>query len=217
MRRRELLLASLALLAVPWRAAAAAQPAVTMVLKSLKNPFFELMTAGARKHYAQHRAEYRLTLDGVPEESDVAGQVKIIETSIARRDQILIITPADSRAIIPALIKAIQSGMLVINLDNKLDDRALAGHGVNIPFVGPSNFNGARAVGRLCAARAETAQQGGRDRGPARLHQRQGAQRRLPRGDRQRRHEPGRHRLGRLGAGQGPRRRHGAAAANAGP
>lgn len=147
MRRRELLLASLALLAVPWRAAAAAQPAVTMVLKSLKNPFFELMTAGARKHHAQHRAEYRLTLDGVPEESDVAGQVKIIETSIARRDQILIITPADSRAIIPALIKAIQSGMLVINLDNKLDDRALAGHGVNIPFVGPSNFNGARAVG----------------------------------------------------------------------
>ncbi|MGR2661783.1 hypothetical protein ACUXVY_09300 [Chromobacterium haemolyticum] len=44
--------------------------------------------------------------------------------------QILLITPADSGAIIPALIKAVRSGLLVINLDNKLDNRALASHGV---------------------------------------------------------------------------------------
>ena len=114
-----------------------------MVLKSLKNPFFELMTAGARKHHAQHRAEYRLTLDGVPEESDVAGQVKIIETSIARRDQILIITPADSRH---------HPGADQGDTERHAGDQS--GQQAGRPragrprrqhsFVGPSNFNGAR-------------------------------------------------------------------------
>ncbi|MCP1292793.1 MULTISPECIES: substrate-binding domain-containing protein [Chromobacterium] len=147
MRRRAFLLASLGLLAWPRLAAAATKPAVTLVLKSLRNPFFSVMTAGARRHHAQHSGDYQLTIDGVQGETDLAGQIKIVEACIARREQILLITPADSRAIIPALIKAVQSGLLVINLDNKLDDRALASHGVNIPFVGPSNFSGARAVG----------------------------------------------------------------------
>ncbi|MFR9705047.1 substrate-binding domain-containing protein, partial [Aeromonas sanarellii] len=36
-------------------------------------------------------------------------------------------------------------------MDNKLDDRALVLEGVNIPFVGPSNFAGARSVGEQVA------------------------------------------------------------------
>lgn len=70
---------------------------------------------------------------------------QIAEKPLLQRDdrrcaQILLITPADSRAIIPALIKALRSSLLVINLENKLDNRALASHGVWHSLCRPQQF-----------------------------------------------------------------------------
>ncbi|WP_204378122.1 substrate-binding domain-containing protein [Chromobacterium sphagni] len=135
------------LLAVPFAAGAARKPAITIALKSLRNQFFTMMIAGADQHRLTHHGEYQLTIEGVQDETDVKGQEAIVQRCLDRHDDVLIIAPTDSSAMIPILLKTIASHTLVINVDNKLDERALVRANVNIPFVGPSNFTGARSVG----------------------------------------------------------------------
>lgn len=131
--------------------AAGNKPVIAVLLKSLRNEFFRVMADGARAHQARRKGDYELILQGVQEETDVKGQQAQIEQLLARRVDAIVIVPADSVTMLPILLKAVAAGVLVINLDNKLDDRALASAQVNIPFVGPSNFNGARGVGEYIA------------------------------------------------------------------
>jgi len=49
--------------------------------------------------------------------------------------------------------KALDAGIEVVNIDNKLDEAVLADRGVRIPFVGPDNRKGARMVGEYLAQR----------------------------------------------------------------
>ncbi|MGQ5523022.1 substrate-binding domain-containing protein [Chitinimonas sp. PSY-7] len=128
-------------------AAPATKSLVGVVLKSMRNEFFQQMAEGAKTHYLQHSNEYELALSGVQEETDVKGQEAIVQQLIARRASALVVVPADSVDMLPVLITAMNAGVLVINMDNKLDDRALAAAQVNVPFVGPSNYNGAKSVG----------------------------------------------------------------------
>ncbi|WP_137936136.1 substrate-binding domain-containing protein [Chitinivorax sp. B] len=130
---------------------AAGKPVIGMLLKSMRNEFFKLMADAAQKYYRAKASEFELLLDGVQEETDVKGQEDIIKRWAGRQLDALIVVPADSVTLLPTLLKAIERGCLVINMDNKLDDRALAAAGVNIPFVGPSNFAGAKSVGEYVA------------------------------------------------------------------
>ena len=122
-----------------------------VVLKAMRNEFFALMAEGARAHHGRRQTEYELTVQGIDGETDVAAQERLVLKLIEQRVHALVIVPADSNALLPVLLKALKAGVLVVNLDNKLDDRALATAGVNIPFVGPSNFQGSRSVGDYVA------------------------------------------------------------------
>jgi ribose transport system substrate-binding protein len=149
MPRRHLFLILLAgcLAWLPGPALAGKKPTVTIVLKSLRNEYFTMMIRGAELHHAQHAQDYQLNIEGVQRETDVKGQEAIIKRHLASHDEALIIAPADSKALLPLLSKAIANKTIIINLDNKMDERSLVEAGLNIPFVGPSNFNGARMVG----------------------------------------------------------------------
>jgi len=48
--------------------------------------------------------------------------------------------------------RALDAGIVVVNIDNRLDADVLRERGVTIPFVGPDNRKGARAVGEFVAA-----------------------------------------------------------------
>ncbi len=147
-----MMLAALGVLATPRRVMAAGERLrVAVVLKAMLNEFFVLMAEGARAHHRGRQAEYELSVQGIDGETDVAAQERLVLKLIEQRVHALVIVPADSNALLPVLLKALKAGVLVVNLDNKLDDRALATAGVNIPFVGPSNFLGSRSVGDYVA------------------------------------------------------------------
>ncbi|MFN5047410.1 substrate-binding domain-containing protein [Roseateles sp.] len=151
-QRRGLLLAALGALAAPHLALASSERfKVALILKAMRNEFFMLMGEGARAHQARRKSDYELTVEGIDGETDVATQERLVAKAIERRVQALVIVPADSNALLPVLLKALKAGLLVVNLDNKLDDRALTTAGVSIPFVGPSNFLGSRTVGEHVA------------------------------------------------------------------
>jgi len=128
------------------------RPRVALVMKSLANEFFVTMADGARQHHEAHATDYDLVINGIGNESDITQQVALVEQMLAQRVSAIVIAPADSRALVPVLRKAQQQGVTVVNIDNKLDEATLKEAGLRVPFVGPDNRAGARAVGAVLAA-----------------------------------------------------------------
>lgn len=135
--------------------AADAKPQVALVMKSLANEFFVTMAEGAEAHHAEHADAYDLVVNGIRNESDISQQVALIEQMIASGVDALVVAPADSRALIPVLKRAQDAGIVVVNIDNKLDAETLEQAGIAVPFVGPDNREGARMVGEVLAAHLE--------------------------------------------------------------
>src|SRR5450830_94055 len=131
-----------ALPAVPAMAQTPAKPKVALVMKSLANEFFLTMENGAK---------YDLLSNGIKDETDTSSQIKLVEQMIVSRVNALVIAPADSKALVPVLKKAIDAGIIVVNIDNKLDEGALKEKGITVPFVGPDNRKGAKVVGDYLA------------------------------------------------------------------
>jgi ribose transport system substrate-binding protein len=127
------------------------KPKVALVMKSLANEFFSTMTEGARQHHVANAAAYDLIVNGIKNETDLVEQVNLVEQMIAQRVDAIVIAPADSKALVTILKRARDAGILVVNIDNKLDDDVLKQAGLQVPFVGPDNRAGARRVGDTLA------------------------------------------------------------------
>ncbi|MEW4528454.1 sugar ABC transporter substrate-binding protein [Maioricimonas sp. JC845] len=127
------------------------KPHVALIMKSLANEFFSTMAAGAENHQQEHADEYRLTVNGIKDERDLARQVALVEEMVASGVDAIVIAPADSKALVPVLKRAQDEGIIVINIDNRLDADVLADQGATIPFVGPDNRAGARKVAEYLA------------------------------------------------------------------
>ena len=130
---------------------AALTPRIALVMKSLANEFFVTMAEGARTHQAANAGAYTLVVNGIKNESDLAQQVALVEQMMAQGVDAIVIAPADSRALVPVLSKALRQKIVVVNIDNKLDEATLQQSGIDIPFVGPDNRAGAHTVGASLA------------------------------------------------------------------
>jgi len=130
---------------------APSKPVVALVMKSLANEFFETMAQGAIRHQQEHADDYELISNGIKNETDLAAQVALVEQMMARQVDAIVIAPADSKALIPVCKRAVKAGIVVVNIDNKLDEAVLTQAELKIPFVGPDNRDGARRVGEALA------------------------------------------------------------------
>jgi ribose transport system substrate-binding protein len=128
-----------------------AKPKIALVMKSLANEFFSTMAEGAKQHQAANAATYDLIVNGIKNETDLAEQVNLVEQMVARQVNAIVIAPADSKALVPVLKHAKDAGILVLNIDNKLDADVLKQAGLSVPFVGPDNRAGAKRVGEALA------------------------------------------------------------------
>jgi ribose transport system substrate-binding protein len=127
------------------------RPEVALVMKSLANEFFKTMAEGAEAYQRERADEFDLVVNGIRNETDLAQQVALVEQMVARGVAAIVVAPADSKALVPALKRAQEAGVVVVNIDNRLDPEALAEAGARIPFVGPDNREGARLVGEALA------------------------------------------------------------------
>nr|WP_180205989.1 sugar ABC transporter substrate-binding protein [Pseudomonas sp. SbOxS1]NYU06198.1 sugar ABC transporter substrate-binding protein [Pseudomonas sp. SbOxS1] len=127
------------------------KPKVALVMKSLANEFFLTMEDGAKAYQKDHSGEFELISNGIKDETDTANQIRIVEQMIVSRVDALVIAPADSKAMVPVIKKAVDAGITVINIDNQLDPAVVKSKNINVPFVGPDNRKGARLVGEYLA------------------------------------------------------------------
>jgi len=129
------------------------KPTIALVTKSLANEFHQTLLNGAVEDQKSRSNEYDLIANGIKNEGDVSGQIKLVEQMIVRKVDALVLAPADSKALVPVVKKAIDAGILVINIDNALDRDTLKSKDIHLPFVGPSNRKGAELVGAYMADR----------------------------------------------------------------
>ncbi len=122
-------------------------------MKSLANEFFATMAEGARRYEREHGGTFDLIVNGIKDERDLSRQVDLVDEMIAQGVDVLVIAPADSKALVSACKRARDAGIIVVNIDNKLDVQVMLDQGVKIPFVGPDNRAGARKVGDFLAKR----------------------------------------------------------------
>ncbi|GGU79641.1 LacI family transcriptional regulator [Pseudomonas laurentiana] len=137
------------------------KPRVALVMKSLANEFFLTMEDGAKAYQKAHAGDFDLLSNGIKDESDTSSQIRIVEQMIVSQVDALVIAPADSKALVPVIKKAMEAGIAVVNIDNRLDPAVLKSKNLSVPFVGPDNRKGARLVGDYLAARLSAGDQVG--------------------------------------------------------
>jgi len=123
------------------------RPKIALIMKSLANEFFVTMEEGATAHQLANADKYDLLTNGIKNETDLAQQVRLIDQMISVGVDAIVIAPADSKAIVPALARVKDAGIAIVNIDNRLDREILSQYDLKVPFVGPDNFLGAELVG----------------------------------------------------------------------
>jgi len=128
------------------------RPTVALVVKTLNNPFFNDMQAGAED--MARELELNLIVQAAEREIDVEQQVQIVENLIQRRVDAIMLAPSGSREVIPVIARANRAGIPVLILDTRVDMELLERDGAEIAtFIGSDNYEGGLIAGRYVAER----------------------------------------------------------------
>ncbi|MEI6181049.1 MAG: sugar ABC transporter substrate-binding protein [Chloroflexales bacterium] len=135
----------------PSAANAVPGPTVALVMKTLTNPFFVEMEQGARR--AETELGVQLIVKTAAQETSIDQQIAIIERLIDQKVAAIVIAPGDSTSLLPVLVRAQQAGIIVVNIDNRLDPTLTRQLGlVNVPFISVDNEDGAYQAARAVSA-----------------------------------------------------------------
>lgn len=123
--------------------ATASPPAtIALVMKTLTNPFFVEMEKGARR--AEEELGIQLIVKTAAQETSIEQQIEIVDELIREGVDAIVIAPGDSLELIPVLKEAQDAGIIVINIDNRLDTAYSQALGLeNVPFISVNNQQGA--------------------------------------------------------------------------
>jgi ribose transport system substrate-binding protein len=115
---------------------------IALVMKTLTNPFFVEMEKGARQ--AETEFGIQLIVKTAAQETSIEQQIEIVDELIRQQVDAIVIAPGDSLELIPVLKKAQDAGIVVINIDNRLDLAYSQNLGLeNVPFISVDNQQGA--------------------------------------------------------------------------
>lgn len=111
---------------------------IALVMKTLTNPFFIEMERGARN--ASKELDISLQIETGAQETSIDQQITIVEELINDKIDAIVIAPGDSRELVPVLKKAQDAGIVIVNIDNKLDDEVSNKLGLlDVPFISVDN------------------------------------------------------------------------------
>jgi ribose transport system substrate-binding protein len=114
---------------------------IALVMKTLTNPFFVEMERGARR--AEQEFGVELIVRVAAQETSIEQQIEIIEQLTREQVDAIVIAPGDSRELIPSLKKAQEAGIVIVNIDNRLDADVSDTFGLtNVPFISVDNEQG---------------------------------------------------------------------------
>jgi ribose transport system permease protein len=123
---------------------------IAFVPKALNSPFWaEMQQATEREATAQG---IRLVSLAADRETDVERQYQIIENLIQQKVDAILLAPAGSKELVPAIRKANDAGIPILILDTRIDEAAAYSMGAKVlTFIGSDNFEGGAVAGRYLA------------------------------------------------------------------
>jgi ABC-type sugar transport system substrate-binding protein len=125
---------------------------VAFVPKALNSPFWAQMQQAAELEAAAHGI--RLVSLAADRETDVERQYQIIENLIQQEVNAILLSPAGSKELLPAIRKANDAGIPILLLDTRIDQAAAEAVGAKtLTYIGSDNFEGGAVAGRYIAAR----------------------------------------------------------------
>ena len=119
---------------------------VGLITKTDTNPFFVKMKEGAQKEADKQGVE--LQSFAGKQDGDNEAQVTAIENLISRGAKGILITPSDSKAIVPSIDQAKQQGLLVVALDTPTDPA----DAVDATFA-TDNYQAGKLIGQWAKAK----------------------------------------------------------------
>jgi fructose transport system substrate-binding protein len=120
-------------------------PIIGLITKTETNPFFVKMREGAAQAAAAKGAKLMTAAGRF--DGDNASQVTALENMVAAGVKAILITPSDTKAIVPAIRKARAAGVLVIALDTPTDPQDAAD-----ALFATDNFKAGQLIGRYARA-----------------------------------------------------------------
>jgi len=116
---------------------------ITLIVKNLVNPMWLAVKEGAEAAAKEYGVE--LTVLAPLKADNNEEQIRQVEDAITKQADAIVLIPADSQGIIPAVEKANQAGIPVINVNTKV------GGGVTETFVAVENYDAASKVAEAVA------------------------------------------------------------------
>ena len=138
------LAALVAVLAGAAGASQAAEPVIGLITKTDTNPYFVTMQKGAKQEAAKLGAKL-LTASG-RFDGDNSSQVTALENMTAAGAKTILITPGDSKAIVPTIEKVRKQGVMVIALDSPTEPASA----VNALYA-TDNYQAGELIGEYAA------------------------------------------------------------------
>ncbi|MHB9035400.1 MAG: substrate-binding domain-containing protein [Armatimonadota bacterium] len=124
---------------------------LALIVKTRNNPFFSPMIAAAEAE--AKKLGVKLEVQSPAQEGDKERQFAIVQDVTAKGVDAIMIAPADSKGIVPALKQARKKGILVINLDNRIDRATAKFLGLDLSgYVGVDNEAGGKLAGEAMVA-----------------------------------------------------------------
>lgn len=120
---------------------------LALVVKTRNNPFFDPMIRQAEAE--AKRLGVAMEIVAPAQESDKEQQFGMVQNLVAKHVDAILIAPADSKGIVPALVEAQAKGILVVNIDNRVDPGVAAAAGLKAGgYVGANNEEGGKMAGQ---------------------------------------------------------------------
>lgn len=99
---------------------------IVVIAKSNNSEFWQTVNAGAEE--AAKEENVSVTFQARPDETDIAGQVSIVEDAINQGVDAIVIAPSDVDALVAVVDKAQAEGIPVITIDSKLNSDTPKSH-----------------------------------------------------------------------------------------
>ncbi|MFN3421633.1 MAG: substrate-binding domain-containing protein [Armatimonadota bacterium] len=116
---------------------------IAVVPMTNTHAFFQTIKAGAEK--AAKELNVQILWRGPESETDVAGQIAIMENFIAQKVDAIVLAPCERKALVPVVQKAQKRGICVIVVDSALEPN------IADCFIATDNFKGGYIAGETLA------------------------------------------------------------------
>ncbi|MEP6506226.1 MAG: ABC transporter substrate-binding protein, partial [Betaproteobacteria bacterium] len=130
-------------LALAVATAVAADKEIAVIVKTANSDFWQNVRKGATQSASELKG-YTSSFQGAASDTDLAGQVALVENAVNRKVAAIVLAPSDPEALIPAIKKAWEAHIPVILIDSAAAD---SGKAYYQSFLATDN----NKAGELCA------------------------------------------------------------------